>query len=90
METAVGFGDIMPKPNIKTRVTTEQSSKYICARLISSSFPNWRKEHRKKTLDSLLVFCVSISEVNVKSINFQIVYIYLSSNNLTANHTRYN
>ena len=37
IETAVGSSNIMPKPNLKTHV---QAPKYICARLISSSFSN--------------------------------------------------
>ena len=69
METAVGFSNIMPKPDLKTRV---QASKYICVRLISSSFPNWRKESSEKTLNSVLVFYVSNSEVNSRSIDFKI------------------
>ena len=48
METAVGFSNIMPKTNLKTQV---QASKYICVRLISSSFPNCRKEPSEKTLN---------------------------------------
>ena len=72
METAVGFSNIMPKTNLKTQV---QASKYICVRLISSSFPNWRKEPSEKTLNSVLVFYVSNSEVNSRSIDFKIFYI---------------
>ena len=72
METAVGVSNIMPKTNLKTQ---EQASKYICVRLISSSFPNWRKEPSKKTLNSVLVFYVSNSEVNLKLIDFKIFYI---------------
>ena len=41
IETAVGSSNIMAKPNLKTHV---QAPKYIDACLISSSFPNWRKE----------------------------------------------
>ena len=67
METAVGFSNIMPKTNLKTQV---QASKYICVRLISSSFPNWRKEPSEKTLNSVLVFYVSNSEVNSRSVDF--------------------
>ena len=40
LKTAVGFSNIMPKPNLKTHV----QAKYIGARLISSSLPNWRTE----------------------------------------------
>ena len=72
METAVGFSNIMPKTNIKSQ---EQASKYMCVRLISSAFPNWRKEPSKKTLNSVLVFYVSNSEVNSRSIDFKIFYI---------------
>ena len=72
METAVFFSNIMPKPNLKTQV---QASKYICVRLISSSFPNWRKEPSEKTLNSVLVFYVSNSEVNSRSIDFKIFHI---------------
>ena len=72
MKTAVGFSNIMPKTNIKTQ---EQASKYICVRLISSSFPNWRKEPSEKRLNSVLGFYVSNSEVNSRSIDFKIFYI---------------
>ena len=54
MKTAVGFSNIMPKLNLKTHV---QASKYICALLISSSFPNWRKEPSEK--DTQLCACFS-------------------------------
>ena len=69
METAVGFSNIMPKTNLKTQV---QASQYICVRLSSSSFLNWRKEPSKKTLNSVLVFYVSNSEVNSRSIDFKV------------------
>ena len=72
MGTAVGFSNIMPKPNLKTQV---QASKYICVRLISPSFPNCRKEPSEKTLNSVLVFYVSKSEVNSRSIDFKIFHI---------------
>ena len=72
METAVGFSNIMPKSNLKTQV---QASKYIGVRLISSSFPNWRKEPSEKTLNSVLVSYVSNNEVNSRSIDFKIFYI---------------
>ena len=72
METAVGFSNIMPKTNLKTQV---QASKYICVGLISSSFPNWRKEPSEKTLNSVLVSYVSNNEVNSRSIDFKIFYI---------------
>ena len=72
MDTAVGFNNIMPKPNLKTRV---QASKYLCVSLISSSFPNCRKEPSEKTLTSVLAFYVSNSEVNSRSIDFKIFYI---------------
>ena len=72
MKTAVGFSNIMPKPTLKTPV---QAPKYIGARLISSSFPNWRKESSENTLNSMLVFYVPNSEVNSRSIDFKIFYI---------------
>ena len=53
MKPAVGFSNIMPKPNLKTHV---QAPNYIGARLISSSFSNWRKESSENTLNSVLVF----------------------------------
>ena len=37
IETAIGFRNIMAKPNLKTLV---QAPKCICARPISSSFSN--------------------------------------------------
>ena len=64
METAVGFSNIMPKPNLKTQV---QASKYICVRLISSSFPNWRKEPSETTLTR----CLSFTYQTVKLIRDQ-------------------
>ena len=72
MKTAVGFSNIMPKLNLKTHV---QVSKHVCVRPISSSFPNCRKEPSEKTLNSVLVFYVSNSEVNSRSIDFKIFYI---------------
>ena len=72
MKTAVGFSNIMPKLNLKTHV---QASKYVCVRPISSSFPNCRKEPSEKTLNSVLVFYVSNSEVNSRSVDFKIFYI---------------
>ena len=72
IETAVGSSNLMPKPNLKTHV---QAPKYICARPISSSFPNWRKEFSEKTLNSMFVFHVWNSEVNSRSIDFRIFYI---------------
>ena len=72
METAVGFSNIMPKSNLKTQV---QASKYICICLISPSFPNWRKGPSEKTLNSVLVFYVSNSKVNSRSIDFKIFHI---------------
>ena len=72
IETAVGSSNIMSKPNLKTHI---QAPKYICARLISSSFSNWRKESGEKTLNSVLVFHVSNSEVNSRSIDFKNFYI---------------
>ena len=72
MDTAVGFNNIMPKPNLKTRV---QASKYLCVCLISSSFPNCRKEPSEKTLTSVLAFYVSNNEVNSRSIDYKIFYI---------------
>ena len=53
MKTAVGFSNIITKHNLKS---LRQAPKYICARPISSSFPNWRKESSEKTLNSVLVF----------------------------------
>ena len=53
METAIGFSNIISKPKLKTHV---QAPKYIGARLISSSFPDWWKEPRLKTLNSVPVF----------------------------------
>ena len=53
----------------------EQAPKYICARLISSSFPGWRKKPSEKTLNLMLVFYASNGEVNSRSIDFQIFYI---------------
>ena len=53
--------------------------------------PNCRKEHREKTVNSVLVFYVSNSEVNSRSIDFQIVYIFKQQfKNLSTNHTKYN
>ena len=72
MDTAVGFNNIMPKPNLKTRI---QASKYLYVSLISSLFPNCRKEPSEKTLTSVLAFYVSNSEVNSRSIDFKICYI---------------
>ena len=72
IETAVGSSNIMSKPSLKTHV---QAPKYTCARPISSSFPNWRKESSEKTINSMLVFHVSNSEVNSRSIDFMIFYI---------------
>ena len=72
MDTAFGLNNIMPKPNLKTHV---QASKYICVRLISSSFPNRRKKPSEKTLNSVLAFYISNSEVNSRSIDFKIFYI---------------
>ena len=72
IETAIGSRNIMAKPNLKTLV---QAPKCICARPISSSFSNWRKESNEKTLNPMLVFHVSNSEVNSRSIDFRIFYI---------------
>ena len=73
IKTAVGSSNIMAKPNLKTLV---QAPKYICARPFSSSFPDWRKEYSEKTLNSMLVFHVSNGEVNSRSIDFRIFYIF--------------
>ena len=72
VETAVGFSNIIPNPNSKTHV---QAPEYICTRVISSSFPNSRKEPSEKALNSGLAFYVSNSEVNSGSIDFKIFYI---------------
>ena len=68
----IGFSNILSKPNLKTYV---QAPEYIGARLISSSFLDWRKEPSEKTLNSLLFFYVSNSEVNSRSIDFKVFYI---------------
>ena len=44
-----------------------------CDRLLQKAY--WRKESSKKTLNSVLVFYVSNSEVNSRSIDFKIFYI---------------
>ena len=72
MKTAVGFSNLMPKPNLKTHV---QASKCIGARLISSSFPNWRKESIEIIPNSVLVFYAPNSKVDSRSIDFKIFYI---------------
>ena len=72
METAVGFSNIMLNPNSKTHV---QAPEYVCTLVISSSFPNSRKEPSEMTLNSELVFYVSNSKDNSRSIDFNIFYI---------------
>ena len=87
METAVGFSNIMPKTNLKTQV---QASKYICVRLISSSFPNWPRNPVKRHSTRCLFFTYQTVEL-IRDQSTLRSSIYWGSNllNLSTNHARY-
>ena len=72
VDTAIDFSNIMPKANFKTHVT---STKVYLRPPDFFLIPGWRKEPSEKTLNSMLVFYASNSEVNSRSIDFQISYI---------------
>ena len=76
----IGFSNIISKPNLKTHV---QAPKYIGARLISSSFPNWRKEPSEKTLNSVLFFTYQTVEF-IRDQSTSRSSIYRSSNSVKS------